>query len=195
MYFRILGPVEVLDDGVGIPLDGVKQRTVLGALLTTEHGFVSDTELSAFLWGMHPPATLNAQIYNYVSRLRKALGPTVTITRCAPGYLTRIDEGARFDLAEFEQLASRGHVALAEGRPGEARRHLQDALALWRGPALANVSEHLSSAEGPRLEEARISVLENLIEAELALGRHEHVRPELTRLVARNPLRNASAPS
>jgi SARP family transcriptional regulator, regulator of embCAB operon len=189
MYFRILGPVEVLDDGVGIPLEGVKQRTMLGALLTAEHGFVSDTELSVYLWGMHPPATLNAQIYNYVSRLRKALGPTVSITRCAPGYLSYIDDTARFDLAEFEQLASLGHVALAEGRSEEARSHLQDALALWRGPALANVSEHLSSAEGPRLAEARMAVLENLIEAELSLGRHGHVLPELTRLVARNPLR------
>jgi len=189
MYFRILGPVAVLDDGVEIALDGVKQRTVLGALLTAEHGFVSDTELSAFLWGVHPPATLNAQIYNYVSRLRRALGPTVSITRSAPGYLTRISDDARFDLAEFEQLASGGHLTLAEGRPAEARRCLQEALALWRGPALANVSEHLNSAESPRLEEARISVQESLVEAELALGRHGHVLPELTRLVARNPLR------
>src|SRR5690349_11628994 len=112
MYFQILGPVAVLDDGVGITLDGVKQRTVLGALLTAEHGFVSDADLSTFLWGVRPPATLNAQIYNYVSRLRRALGPTVSITRCAPGYLTRISGDARFDLAEFEQLAADGHTAL-----------------------------------------------------------------------------------
>ncbi|RDI25347.1 AfsR/SARP family transcriptional regulator [Lentzea flaviverrucosa] len=188
MYLRILGPVEVLDDGVGVTLDGAKHRTVLAALLTAEHGFVSDAELSAYLWGANPPATLNAQIYNYVSRLRKALGPAVSITRCAPGYLTRLN-GARFDLAEFEHLSVSGAAALGEGRAQDARTLLQLALALWRGPALANVSEHLSSAEGPRLEEARISALEHLIDAELALDRHGHVLPQLTRLVARHPLR------
>jgi DNA-binding SARP family transcriptional activator len=65
MYFRILGPVEVTDNDAEIRLDGAKQRTVLGALLTAERGFISDTELSTYLWGAHPTATPAAQIDNY----------------------------------------------------------------------------------------------------------------------------------
>ncbi|MGC0419062.1 AfsR/SARP family transcriptional regulator [Embleya sp. AB8] len=188
MEFRILGPVEILDGGTRIPLDGAKQRTVLAALLLAQGRFLSDSELSTLLWGFHPPATLNAQIYNYVSRLRKTVGHGLSITRRSPGYLMRIDTAA-FDLFEFERLAARGQSALRARRHEDAGRLLRGALALWRGPALADVSEHLSNAEGPRIEEARTSAIESLIEAELALGRHTQVLPELTRLVGQYPLR------
>ncbi|WP_439678564.1 AfsR/SARP family transcriptional regulator [Embleya sp. MST-111070] len=188
MEYRILGPVEILDGGTRIPLDGVKQRTVLAALLLAEGRFLSDSELSTLLWGFDPPATLKAQIYNYVSRLRKTVGHSLSITRRSPGYLMRIDKDF-FDLLEFERLAARGQSALLARRYEEAGRLLRDALALWHGPALADVSEHLTNAEGPRIEEARTSVIESLVEAELALGRHARVLPELTRLVGQYPLR------
>ena len=188
MEYRILGPVEVRDGGVDIPLDGAKQRTVLAALLIAQGRFVSDGELSALLWGDHPPATLNAQLYNYVSRLRKTLGRGATITRRSPGYLMRVGN-ASFDLPEFENLAVAGQAALLRRRYEEAAELLRSALALWRGPALANVSEHLTDAEGPRIEEARISVVESLVEADLAMGKHAEVLPALTRLVRQYPLR------
>jgi DNA-binding SARP family transcriptional activator len=188
VQYRILGPVEVRDGDAEVPLDGAKQRTVLAALLIAEGRFLSDAELSALLWGEHPPATLNAQIYNYVSRLRKTLGTDVSITRRSPGYLIRIG-GSWFDLLEFEKLADTGHAALAAKRYETAGRLLRSALDLWRGPALANVSEYLTDAEGPRIEEARISVVESVMEADLAVGRHAQVLPELIRLVGQHPLR------
>ncbi|WP_331743250.1 AfsR/SARP family transcriptional regulator (plasmid) [Streptomyces sp. NBC_01136] len=187
MEYGILGPVQVRDNGVEIPLDGAKQRTVLAALLMAEGSFLADTELSWFLWGDHPPATLTAQLYTHVSRLRRVLGPGAAITRRAQGYSLRTG-AARIDLLEFQQVAARGQSALAAGRYREAGALLRDALALWRGPVLADVSEHLASAEGPALEEARISVLAGRMEADLALGGHPRLVPALTRLVARHPL-------
>ncbi|MFD9716487.1 AfsR/SARP family transcriptional regulator [Streptomyces sp. NBC_00690] len=187
MEYRILGPVEVRDGGTTIPLDGEKQRTVLAALLLTETGFLSDTDLTSLLWGSRPPGTHNAQIYNYVSRLRKTVGGA-NIVRRSPGYRIEIST-ASLDLVDFEKLAKRGQGALAAGAYEEARRLLRSALALWHGPTLADVSEYLTNAERPRIEEARISVLESRIEADLAVGGHAEVLPELTRLVGQYPLR------
>jgi DNA-binding SARP family transcriptional activator len=187
MEFRILGPVEVRHNGQEVPLDGLKPRTVLAALLLAGNRLLSDNQLRDYLWGAFPPATLNAQIYTYVSRLRKTLGKDLKITRRSPGYLMRPGM-CWFDLAEFEEEAQLGQAALAIGRYEEAAGRLRSALALWRGPALANVSEFLTEAEGPRLEEARISALAARIEADLALGRHVLVIPELTHLVRQYPL-------
>jgi DNA-binding SARP family transcriptional activator len=100
----------------------------------------------------------------------------------------RID-GARFDLQEFENLAARGRAAQLAGRFDEAGQLLRAGLALWRGPALADVSEHLAAAEGPAIEEARLSALESRIEADLLVGMQAQVLPELTRLVGQYPLR------
>ncbi|MEV6520840.1 BTAD domain-containing putative transcriptional regulator [Longispora sp. NPDC051575] len=188
MEFRVLGPVEVWKDGAEIPLDGSKQRTVLAALLLADGRIVSDERLSTLLWGENPPATLNAQICTYVSRLRKSADPGMEILRQRPGYLIRLD-GARYDHGDFERLAQTGRAALREGRHTEAAEKLRAALALWRGPALANVTEFLLGAEQLRLEEARIAVLESRIDADLALGRHAPLVPELTGLVAEHPLR------
>jgi SARP family transcriptional regulator, regulator of embCAB operon len=187
MEYRILGPVEARTNGREVSLDGEKQRTVLAALLIARNGVLSDARLSDLLWGQRPPATLNAQIYTYVSRLRKSLGPGVNITRRAPGYTLHIGS-AWFDLAEFEHQVRSGRAALVSGSYAESVRLLGAALALWRGPALANVTEHLAAEEGPRLEEAMINALEWRIEADLALGRHTRVLSELTRLVHEHPL-------
>lgn len=187
LEFRVLGPVEVHHDGQEVPLDGSKPRTVLTALLLADNGTVSDTQMSDFLWGDHPPATFNAQIYTYVSRLRKTLRREVGITRRSRGYELRLT-GCAFDLREFEEQAAHGQSALAAGQYEDAARLLRAALRLWRGPALTGVSEHLSDAEAPRLEEARIAALESRIEADLALGRHAQLLPELTKLVRRHPL-------
>ncbi|WP_412543792.1 BTAD domain-containing putative transcriptional regulator [Longispora sp. K20-0274] len=188
MEFRVLGPVEVWKDGAEIPLDGSKQRTVLAALLLADGRIVSDERLSSLLWGENPPATLNAQICTYVSRLRKSADPGMEILRQRPGYLIRLD-GARYDHGDFERLAQAGRLALREGRHSDAAEKLRAALALWRGPALANVTEFLLGAEQLRLEEARVAVLESRIDADLALGRHAPLVPELTGLVAEHPLR------
>lgn len=187
MEYGILGPVYARDGGAELRLEGAKQRTVLAALLIAEGSFCPDARLSRLLWGDRPPATLSAQLYNYVSRLRGTLGPGVHITRRDHGYLMPIG-AASFDLPRFRELAGQGQSAMVDGRYREAGVLLRDALALWRGPVLSNVSEHLAEAEGPSLEEARITVLSGRVEADLAVGRHPQVLPDLTRLVTQHPL-------
>lgn len=187
MEYRILGPVEVRHNGNELPLDGSKQRTVLAALLIAGKRMLSDAEITGYVWGGFPPTTVSAQIYTYVSRLRRVLGEHASITRRSPGYLLQIGS-SRFDLAEFEEQALGGQAALLDGRYEESARLLRSALALWRGPALVNVSEYLTDAEGPQLEEARISALAGRVGADLALGRQVSLLPELTRLVRMYPL-------
>ncbi|MGW1355316.1 BTAD domain-containing putative transcriptional regulator [Streptomyces sp. NPDC002409] len=188
MDFRILGPVEARREGDRITLSGSKVHTVLAALLLAHGRVVSDTRLSAMLWGWDPPVTANAQIYTYMSRLRKLLGDGVEIVRWQPGYILRAP-GARIDAVEFEQLDRLGREALREQRHADAQALLGQALGWWRGPALSNVTEFLLEAELPRLEEARMLALENRIEADLALGMHEQVTAELTGLVTEHPVR------
>ncbi len=188
MEFRTLGPVEAWENGRRIGLPGSKITTVLGALLLARGRVVRHARLSALLWGGSPPATMDAQIYTYVSRLRKALGSAVRIVREHTGYVLDIGDSV-LDLVEFERLADEGRAALEAGRYGAASRSLSAALALWRGPALANVTDFLAEAEQPWLEEAFALATEQRIAAELALGMHAVLVPELTGLVARYPLR------
>ncbi|MET9778758.1 BTAD domain-containing putative transcriptional regulator [Streptomyces sp. NPDC006367] len=149
---------------------------------------MSDSRLNFLLWGWEPPATSGAQIYTYMSRLRKLLGDEVRIERRPPGYLLQAPDSA-VDMLEFERLDRLGRAALDQRRHREAGALLAEALGHWRGTALANVTEHLADAELPQLEEARMHTLENRIEADLALGRHEQLTAELTGLVAQHPLR------
>lgn len=189
MDFRLLGPIEAKrGGGATIPLSGSKVHTVLAALLLSEGRVVSDARLSALLWGWDPPATASAQIYTYMSRLRKHLGEEIEIVRRQPGYVLRAP-GAWIDLTEFARLDRLGREALADRRFEEAGALLRDALDLWRGTALANATEQMIEAELPPLEEARMLALESRIEADLAVGRHEQVTAELTGLVAEHPVR------
>lgn len=186
--FRLLGPVEALDGTSPVELSATKLRTVLAVLLLAQSRVVSDDRLVELLWGDAPPATAAAQIQTYMSRLRQRLGPDVAVIRHHPGYLLRTAP-ERVDLFVFERLAARGREELAAGRPAEAAKLLREALAMWRGPALAGVTEFLGDAERPRLEEARLAAVEDRTTADLALGVPDDLVPELTRLVAEHPLR------
>ncbi|MFC5663698.1 BTAD domain-containing putative transcriptional regulator [Kitasatospora misakiensis] len=189
MHLGVLGPVEVRDDEGGIvELPGTKVHTVLATLILAEGQTVSDDRLSSMLWAWDPPTTMSAQIYTYVSRLRKRLGPDVELVRRPRGYQLRADR-AGLDLAEFERSAGLGRTALAGRRWAEAARELRAALDLVRGPALTNVTEHLADVERPRLEELHLAALEDWFEAELALGRHHRLVPDLTSLTAEHPMR------
>ncbi|MDQ1026928.1 DNA-binding SARP family transcriptional activator [Streptomyces umbrinus] len=188
MEFQLLGPVEARDGGRHIALSGSKVHTVLAVLLLARGRVVSDGRLSELLWGWDPPVTMSAQIYTYISRLRKLLGPGVRLVRRQPGYQL-IADGALVDVAEFERLERLGQRALEEQRYTEAAESLRNALDLWQGSALANVTPFLAEAELPRLEEARVNALEHRIEADLALGRHEGLVSELTGLVSEFPVR------
>ncbi|MYX94346.1 hypothetical protein GT045_05870 [Streptomyces sp. SID486] len=185
--FRLLGPVSVTRAGAPVPLSGAKIHTVLAVLLLARGALVVDSRLSAALWGDAPPPTSNAQIYTYVSRLRKRLGNRVQILRKGPGYVLDARE-AEVDLFSFERLDRLGRQALEENRHEEAGRLLGGALDCWSGHALENVTEHLLRFERPRLEFLRAQALERRIEADLAVGRHRSLVPELLSLVARFPM-------
>ena len=193
MEFRILGPVEVWDQGRRLDLGGPKQRTVLTALLLAAGRVVSVERLIDELWE-EPPAGARNAIQRHVSRLRRVLEGDggaepgqILITR-PPGYLLRVKPD-QVDLYRFERLTQQATTALSAGDPDQAAGMLREALALWRGPALADVAEPIRWEAGARLEEARLAAVESRIEADLALGRHADLVSELTALVAAHPLR------
>ncbi|MDJ0382262.1 BTAD domain-containing putative transcriptional regulator [Streptomyces sp. G-G2] len=188
MDFTILGPVSARAAGRAVALDGSKQRTVLAALLLARGKVMTDERLTTLLWGWEPPASSTNQLYTYVSRLRTRLGARHGLERIGSGY--RMDIGdAGFDWDDFRRLVDAGGADLTAGRYEDAERRLAAALALWRGPALTDVTARLAEAEGPRMEEVRLSALEQHTEAALALGRHADTVPGLTRQVALHPVR------
>lgn len=188
MQFGVLGPVEVRRAGHELPLGGPKQRALLAMLLLNGNKVVSRDRLSDGLWGERPPASVEHTLDNYVSRLRKALGPG-RLERRPPGYLLRVEPG-EFDLDRFEKLFNEGCDALASGNAAVAARTLEASLGLWRGAALADVlDEPFAQAESGRLEERRLRALEERIEADLARGGAADLIPELEELVRQEPFR------
>jgi DNA-binding SARP family transcriptional activator len=180
MEYSVLGPLEVRSDGETIPIGSAKQRAVL-AVLALEAGRVVPVErLIDELWGDSPPATATTALQVYVSKLRKTLGDRAIETR-SPGYLLRCapDE---LDLRRFERLTAEARNA----EPERAAALLGEALALWRGSALADVDLPLESA---RLEELRLAAQEQRIDADLARGRSAELVGELETLVSAHPLR------
>ena len=175
MEFRLLGPLEVVgDDGATVQLGGKRPRALLALLLLHANEAVSTDRLIDGIWSESPPASAQGALQVHVHALRKALGPDRILTR-APGYLVRAVPG-ELDVDRFEQLVS--------------ERAFGDALALWRGPALADVAdEPFAQAEAARLEERRLAALEERIDADLDAGRHDAVAAELEALVAAEPHR------
>ncbi|MEZ5102727.1 MAG: BTAD domain-containing putative transcriptional regulator [Thermoleophilia bacterium] len=187
MEFRILGHLEALECGEAVGLGGGKQRALLAILLLSAGRVVSVERLLAELWGEELPDSATKMVQIHVSQLRKALPDGLILTR-APGYQLRLD-GHELDLLRFEAGCADGRVALGRGDAATAADLLADALALWRGPALAEFGEPFAAVEAARLEEMRLACQEERIEADLALGRHAAVAPELEALAARHPLR------
>jgi predicted ATPase len=186
--FLMLGPLEVRVDGEPVTLRGGKPRALLTALLLEPGRTVATETLIDCLWGESPPARAANTLQVYVSQLRKAL-PDGALVTDAHGYRLAVAEDA-LDSKRFERLASAGRAALAAGNPHDAAARLREALALWRGAALADLAyESFAQNEARRLEEFRLSVLEDLFDAELAAGKGAEVVPELERLVAQEPLR------
>jgi DNA-binding SARP family transcriptional activator len=186
MDFRILGPLEVADAGAVVPLTGAKQRALLAVLLLNANEVVSNDRLIDALWGEQAPESGRSALQVRISQLRKALGRggALILTR-EPGYVLRL-ERAQLDLHRFERLV--GEADKAE--PAIAAAKLREALALWRGPALADLAyEAFAQAAIGRLEELRLAALEKRVEADLALGRHAELVAEVEALVAEHPLR------
>jgi DNA-binding SARP family transcriptional activator len=186
--YRILGPLEVAANGRAVPLGGTKQRALLAVLLLHRNAVVPTDQLIEDLWGADAPASAAKTVQVHVSRLRKALGNAALETR-AGGYALNVDT-ASVDLFRFEELTQEGRRLLAAGDPDTARAAFGEALALWRGPPLADFAyEPFAQTEIARLEELRVGALEDRIEADLALGEHASVAPELEALIAAHPLR------
>jgi YVTN family beta-propeller protein len=193
MEFRLLGPLEVWEDGRPLSLGGTKQRALLAILLLRANEVVSRDVLIDELWGEQPPASAPHSVEAYVSRLRKTLhadraGEPILVTR-PPGYMLRVDF-EKLDLHRYERLLEEGRRALATHAPDHALQKLSDALSLWRGPPLGDLAfEPFAQVEVERLEELRLAGLEERIEAELGLGRNAALVPELQALVVQHPLR------
>ena len=187
--FRILGPLDVLVDGHEIALGGARQRAVLAILVLHRGEVVSVDRLIDALWGERPPATAKKTVQVYVSRLRKELGQEGLIATRGGGYVLETSPDD-IDADRFARLAAEGREALERGDPDAASARLAEALAVWRGPPLADLTyESFTQNEIAQLEEARLVAIEDRIEADLALGRHEALTAALERLVAEHPTR------
>jgi DNA-binding SARP family transcriptional activator len=188
MEFRILGPLEVRDGDHTIPLAGGRQRALLTLLLLNANEALSTDRLVEELWGEDAPATAPKVVQNHVSQLRRALGDGLLVTQ-GGGYAVRVEPGS-IDAERFEVLLAEGKSALAAGNAGRASEALREALALWRGPPLAEFAfEPFAHSEIARLEERRLVALEERIEADLALGHHSDLVGELEVLAGEHPLR------
>ncbi|NUR78586.1 MAG: AfsR/SARP family transcriptional regulator, partial [Thermoleophilia bacterium] len=178
MEFRILGPLEVAEDGDVLALGRGRQRALLGLLLLHANEVVAQDRLVDDLWGESPPPTAFTALHGYVSRLRKLLGADRVLTS-PPGYMLRLDTH-ELDLHRFERLVE--------------RERYREALALWRGQPLADLAfESFARSEIDRLEESRLTALEGRVEQDLAEGRHGEIVGELEALVDEHPLRERFA--
>ncbi|MEV8593250.1 BTAD domain-containing putative transcriptional regulator [Streptomyces sp. NPDC052012] len=192
VVFRILGPLDISAEGRPMALQGARQRTIMSMLLLAPGRVVSVDTLADAVWHGEPPATARNQIAICVSALRKTLktafGIDGVLVTSHPGYMLFPGEH-RIDAVEFEERAAEGRVAARRGDLEEARAHFEEALAMWRGPALEGVTAERVEAEAARLTELRLDVYEQLTAVRLELGQHSELVAELARFVRENPLR------
>jgi YVTN family beta-propeller protein len=188
VFFSLLGPLQIVDEGREIPLGAPKQRALLALLLLRHGESVAVDSLAEQLWAGEPPATATKAVRVYVGELRKALGADVIVT-WGGGYAIPL-ESHETDVERFQRLASDGRRRLDDGDAAGAAGLFREALALWRGSPLADFRyDDFAQTEITRLEEGRMAVLEARIDADLALGREDELVPELQALVREYPLR------
>ena len=195
MDFRILGPLEVFEDGRPLLVTSARQRALLALLIVNANRVLTPDRIIDELWGEASPDSGVKAVVFHVGRLRQVLEPerakgepgSVLVTESA-GYLLAADPES-IDAARFEQLATEGRGLLAQD-PEAASIKLQDALSQWRGDALVDFTyESLAQPEIRRLHELRLRTTEDRLDADLQLGRHDAVIGELEGLVGDNPLR------
>ena len=187
---RLLGPFDVVRNGWSVALGTRKQRAVLALLALEPNSAVSTTRLIDALWGDVPPASARAVLQTYVAGLRRSLAGTgIALETRASGYALEVDV-ARVDSERFRALVAEARGQAARGERKAAADKLRTALALWRWrpfeefgsePGLADAAE--------RLEEQRVGVTEERIEADLSVGATGALVDELYALVAEHPFR------
>src|SRR5215831_11660648 len=188
MEFRILGPLDVRNGDHAVDLASGRQRALLTLLILSANETVSTDRIVEELWGERSPQTAPKVIQNHVSQLRRALGDGLLVTE-GSGYRLRLEPGD-LDVDRFEERLAEGRSALDRGDAEAAAGLLRESLELWRGTPLADVAfEPFAQGEIARLEERRLVAVEERIEADLALCRHDDLVGELESLVAKNPLR------
>ncbi|RBQ14131.1 AfsR/SARP family transcriptional regulator [Spongiactinospora rosea] len=194
MRVALLGPVRAYaDDGAPIDVGGPMQRALLARLALSAGQVVAAGSLIDALWGEHPPADAGKAMHALVYRLRKALGEPALLESAATGYRLKIDR-TDVDGDRFEELAARGRRELAAGSARQAAASLREALALWRGTALADVADApFAGTAAARLAELRLAAAEDRFQAELELGRHAEILADLETEAARHPLRERLA--
>lgn len=195
MQFRIIGGLEVINGNRICTPSAPKVRAVLALLLLRANRVVATSTIFEELWGEHPPKSAATTTQTYIYQLRKVFereglavsGEDLLLTH-PPGYILRIDPGL-LDANVFARLAAEGRELLEQGRHADAAERLRSALALWNDPVLPDV------VAGPFLEshiahlmELRMRVLELRIQADIRLGRHRELIPELRMLVSAHPL-------
>jgi DNA-binding SARP family transcriptional activator len=184
LEFRLLGPLEIRDGERILPPLAPKQRALLAAMLLRAGQFVSKQRLIEDVWGEDAPATVTNSLENQIWRLRQALGKDVVLTR-SPGYVLDVDP-EQVDALRLERLLSRARAASGEERAAALRA----ALDLFAGPPLADLDdEPFAGVHAGRLAELELVAREELNDAELDLGRHAELVPELERLVVEQPYR------
>jgi WD40 repeat protein/DNA-binding SARP family transcriptional activator len=195
MRFGVLGPLEVRADGEQLAIKGVKERRLLGLLLSRANSVVPVDDIFEALWGTEPPPSAAKSVQVYAVRVRKMLEPDgrpaegSLVSRRGAGYMLRAARD-QVDALRFADLVARAREAAAAGAGDIAAQELREALGLWRGSAYADFQDTLfGAAEAARLEEMRLAAVEARIDGDLALGRHTEVIAELEGLVREHPLR------
>jgi DNA-binding SARP family transcriptional activator len=191
MWFGLLGPLCVRHEHTEVPVPASRQRVLLAGLLVWADRIVSADELCDMVWDGSPPAGARVTLRSYIARLRQVLGPAVgsrIVTR-DPGYLIQADED-EIDLPRFAALCRLGSSNLRSNAWQQASDALTEALRLWRGAPLADISSQLLvSTEVPRLEQLRLQALEDRIDADLHLGRHTEVIADVQQCAKTHPSR------
>ncbi|MFC9993818.1 BTAD domain-containing putative transcriptional regulator [Nocardia sp. NPDC127526] len=195
MEFRVLGALDIRSGGSRLDLGGLTRRAVLGYLLLHDNQAVAASRIQTALWPDRPPPTARKIVQNAVSAIRKTLAHgdselerAVLLTE-NPGYRLRVDPNA-VDLNRFRRLAEQGRTAVQAGAAEPGRERLRAAVGMWSGTALADLVEAgIDWSELTALEDERLNVHEDCLEAELAVGRHREITPELEMLTATAPLR------
>ncbi len=185
--FRLLGPLEAEIDGGLVELGAPKQRSLFAFLLLHPNEVVPPERAIDFLWGDDPPPSAHGSLQVYIHGLRKQVGSDRIETR-GSGYLLTVGSG-ELDVDRFDRLVSDGRAGLEKGAAELASERLAEALSLWRGEPLADLSFESFEAERAVLRERRHAAHELRIDAQLALGDHDGLVPELEELIAEHPYR------